>query len=101
MKQEHQKSPHILNAASNLTGICFILITSLRIFSNRGERTIIDEAAALAILFFMTSCILSFLSMRSSGTRSNTLETYADYVFLSGLGLLFVVTLLFVFNVIQ
>ncbi|MCF3112185.1 hypothetical protein LL912_25580 [Niabella sp. CC-SYL272] len=100
MKQD-QKSPHILNAASNLTGICFILITSLRIFSNKGERTVMDEAAAVAILFFMTSCILSFLSMRSSGSKSNKLESYADYVFLTGLGLLFVITLLFVFNVIH
>ncbi|WP_300599316.1 hypothetical protein [Niabella sp.] len=101
MKQDQQKSPHILNAASNLTGICFILITSLRIFSNRGERTVIDEAAAVAILFFMTSCILSFLSMRSSGIKSIRLETYADYAFLAGLGLLFVTTILFVFNVIH
>jgi len=100
MKQDRQNSPHILNAASNLTGICFILITSLRIFGNKGERTMMDEAAAIAILFFMTSCILSFLSMRSSGPRSHKLETYADYLFLTGLGLLFITTLLFVFNII-
>ncbi|SDC20152.1 hypothetical protein [Niabella drilacis] len=101
MKQDQQKSPHILNAASNLTGICFILITSLRIFGNKGERTVIDEAAAIAILFFMTSCILSFLSMRTSGRKSQQLETFADYLFLSGLGLLFITTLLFVFNIIH
>ncbi|HEX7754199.1 MAG TPA: hypothetical protein VF421_02550 [Niabella sp.] len=100
MRQDNQKSQHILNAASNLVGICFILITSLRLFSNRGSKTVMDEVAAIAILFFMASCILSFLSIRSGGAKSRRLENIADYIFLTGLGLLFITTLLFVFNII-
>lgn len=95
----HEKSPHILTASSNLLGICFLLLTSLKVF-NLTEKTIADGVALLAVMLFMFSCIFSFLSIRSQGKKSEQYENIADYIFLSGLFLLFITTVLFTFDII-
>src|SRR4051812_25153124 len=85
---ENNKSPHILNASSNLLGICFLVLTSLKIL-NFSEKTIIDELTTIAIILFMASCILSFLSIRGMDNKSTVFEKVADISFLIGLLLLF------------
>ena len=57
-----ENSPHILNSSANLLGICFLILTSIQVLKLK-EATIIDDVLAFAILLFMASCILSFLSM--------------------------------------
>ncbi|UAY52257.1 hypothetical protein [Ferruginibacter albus] len=96
MSQSNNKSPHILNASSNLLGICFVVLTSLKIL-NISQKTIIDEITTVAIILFMGSCTLSFLSIRNN---NNKIERIAEYLFLGGIGLLFLTTLLFTFNII-
>jgi len=98
MEEEKHKSSYILNASSNLLGLCFVVLTSLKLL-NISHRTIIDELTGCAIVLFMASCILSFLSLRGS-RKARQIETIADYLFLSGITLLFLPTLLFSFNVI-
>jgi hypothetical protein len=49
MKEQSDKipnkiAPHILNASSNLLGICFVVLTSLKVL-NVAKNTIIDEVA--------------------------------------------------------
>ena len=100
MINENDKSSHILNASSNLLGICFIILTSLKILG-KSQQTIIDEIVFVAIVFFMASCYLSFLSIRSKNGKGMMLEKIADGIFLGGLTLLFVTTVLFAFNVIE
>ncbi len=96
-----EKSPHILNTSSNLLGLCFIVFTSLRVLKLK-EQTIIDELTAVATLLFMTSCLFSFLSLRSRHeVRSARYERIADVVFLGGLFLLFGTTMLISFNLIE
>lgn len=95
-----EKSPHILNASSNLLGICFILLASLKVMKI-AEKTFIDEVTTLAIILFMGSCILSFISIRTNSSRSQFYENLADIVFMIGLSLLFITTLLYSFNVIK
>lgn len=95
----NQKSPHILNAASNLLGICFILLTSFKIF-NISRHTLYDEFIVVAILLFMSSCIFSFLALRNNSRSSVLFEKVADYMFLGGLGALFLITLLFTVSII-
>jgi len=99
MENEKDKSPHILNASSNLLGLCFVVLTSLKLLNISGK-TIIDELTTVAIIFFMAACILSFLSIRGSIKKSGRLENIADVFFLAGLSLLFITTLLFSFNII-
>lgn len=100
MSGEKDKSPHILNTSANLLGLCFIVLTSLKIGKTR-EASVIDEITAIAILIFMVSSILSFLSIRSSAPRSPLYEKAADIVFLTGLLLLFAITMLILFNLIE
>jgi hypothetical protein len=99
MASDNEKSPHILNASSNLLGLCFVVLTSLKLFKISGS-TVIDEITTIAIVLFMVSCILSFLSIRGSMKTSSKYENIADYLFLGGLVLLFATTILFAFNVI-
>ena len=98
--EPNEKSPHILNASSNLLGICFIVLASLKVL-NKSEKTMVDEVTVCAIILFMISCILSFLSIRKNSRQSELFEKIADFFFLGGLLLLFVTTLLFSFNIIN
>ena len=80
-----EKSSHILNASSNLLGFCLIIITSMKI-SKIDQSSYIDEFAGLASLFLVTSCFLSFLSIRNKNSKSSDkYEKIADYLFLSAL----------------
>ncbi|MNK63045.1 hypothetical protein D3C87_822460 [compost metagenome] len=94
------RSPHILSTSANLLGICFIVLTSLKKL-NLADSSIIDEFAVAAVILFMTSCILSFISMRKGDAVSQRLEKSADFIFLSGLVVLFIATILIAFNLIS
>ena len=98
MSEQKHKSPHILNAASNLLGICFIVLTSLKLL-DKSDKTVIDDITIVAIVLFMGSCIFSFLSIRNDNP-GGWMERVADVFFLGGLLLLFVTTILFSFNII-
>jgi surface polysaccharide O-acyltransferase-like enzyme len=94
----NDKAPHILNASSNLLGLCFVVLTSLK-FLKLTDRTYIDETVAVALVFFMLSCILSFLSIRGNIKAGGRLEALADYLFLGGMVILFVTAMLIIFKV--
>jgi hypothetical protein len=94
------KSPHILNTSATLLGLCFIVLTSVKV-SKMQDSTLIDETTALAIILFMTSSILSFLSMRKEKDVNDRLEKIADFMFLSGLVVLFLTTMMVTFNIIK
>jgi tellurite resistance protein TehA-like permease len=100
MEDQNNKSPHILNASSNLLGICFVVLTSLKLLKV-SQKTFIDELTSLAIILFMASCILSFLSIRGNIKKSGKYENVADYLFLVGIVPLFITTILFSFNIIR
>ncbi|WP_316811030.1 hypothetical protein [Pedobacter heparinus] len=94
------KSPHILNTSATLLGLCFIVLTSVKV-SKMQDSTLIDETTALAIILFMTSSILSFLSMRKEKGVNDRLEKIADFIFLSGLVVLFLTTMMVTFNIVN
>jgi hypothetical protein len=98
-KTPNQKAPHILNASSNLLGICFVVLTSLKLL-NVAKSTIIDEVATIDIVAFTASCLLSFLSLRNENRMSFRLEQIADIIFIAGIFLLLVTAILFAFDII-
>lgn len=49
----------------------------------------------------MASCLLSFLSLKNDSAYSSKLEKVADYIFIAGIGLLFITTILFSFDIIS
>ncbi len=100
MDEKKSTSPHILNASSNLLGICFIVLTSLK-FLKLQEKTLVDEFTIVAMFLFIIATILSFLSIRSKkDIHRRKLENIADFSFLIGLVSLFATTLLITFNFI-
>ncbi len=94
------RSPHVLNASSNLIGICFLVITSLRFFS-KSSLTLIDELSSVAMVFFMSAALLSFLSLNRQSRRGLLLERIASILFLIGLVILFFITMFFSFRLID
>jgi len=100
MQNDNSKSSHILTTSSNLLGICFIVLTSLKLLNLSGK-TLIDEFTAVAIFMFMLSSVLSFLSLRSKNGKSERYEKVADIIFLLGLFSLFIITMFITFNIIK
>jgi len=91
------KAPHILNTSANLLGICFLVLTSLKVLKLSGT-TFIDECTSIATILFMCSSILSFLSIRSNSERGSQYENVADIIFLTGLVCLFITIMMVTFN---
>ena len=100
MTANQKTSTHILNASSNLLGICFIVLTSLKILKLQAD-TLVDEFTTAAMILFMISSILSFLSIRSNTEKGDRLEKIAEIFFLIGLLSLFGTTMLVTFNIIK
>jgi hypothetical protein len=91
-------SHHILPTAANLLGLCFVILSVIKIMK-LGAETIIDEMAALGVVIFLVASIFSYASIRSQ-TRTDLYEKIADIVFLAGLGLLTITALIIVFEII-
>jgi hypothetical protein len=85
---DNGKPPHILNASSNLLGICFIIITGLRL-TNLKSTTLADEIGLFAALTLLSACLLSYLSIRIE-KETLRLERWADYLFITGMISLFI-----------
>lgn len=80
-----KKSPHILNASSNLLGFSLIIITSLKI-TKISHNTHLDEFAGFASILFACSCFFSFLAIRTTNEKTeDRYEAIADYLFLGAL----------------
>jgi multisubunit Na+/H+ antiporter MnhG subunit len=91
-------SHHILPTAANLLGLCFVILSVIKVLK-LGDRTVIDELMAVAVVIFLIASIFSYASIRSK-TRTDLYEKVADTVFLSGLGLLTLTALIIVFQII-
>ena len=97
MADNNNKAPHILNTSANLLGICFLVLTSIKVLKLSGT-TFIDECTSVATVLFMCSSVLSFLSIRSNPAKGNRYEQIADIVFLTGLICLFITIMMVTFN---
>jgi hypothetical protein len=80
------RHPHILNAATNLLGICFIIIGGLKL-TNQNSRSYSDEIAWVAAVALLASIVLSYAAIRN-GVANPWRTRVADWSFLAGLGAL-------------
>jgi len=96
---DDNKSSQILNSSSNFLGFCFLVLTSLKFFK-LSDTTFIDEITAVCFVIFMFSCLCAFLSIRSKTKRTVLYETLAEYSFLIGLIIIFLMTILFLLEII-
>ncbi|MFT3886207.1 MAG: hypothetical protein QM724_12505 [Flavobacteriales bacterium] len=92
------RSPYILSTSSNLIGLCLIVMTSLKI-ADHTAASVLDEFTGVAAVLLMSSCLLSFLSIRTAHPqRSERIERWADITFLGGLAMVFLTIVLVAFH---
>ena len=84
------KHTHILNAASNLLGIAFVIIAGLNVTRLTGK-TFADEVAWAAAVLLSLSCLLSYLAIRAEPNGARV-EAWA-VSFMLGLAALFAAVL--------
>jgi len=92
-------SRHILPTSANLLGLCFVILSFIRVLK-LGNETIIDELVAVAIVLFFTSSFFSYVSMRSN-RWAESCERIADTIFLIGLFLLSLCSVLVAYEAIR
>lgn len=78
-----ERPPHILNASATLLGICFVLLTGLKV-TKQNESTVADEITLFSSLCFLAAIVLSYLALRG-GRWAQRCEQWADWLFLGGL----------------
>lgn len=81
-----QPLPNLLNAASNLLGICFVIIGALKL-ANANSRSYADETTWAAAVLFLISIIASYSAIRTDKMH-RWLTLTADTTFFSALLLL-------------
>jgi hypothetical protein len=83
-----RRHPHVLNAATNLLGICFIIIGGLKL-TNQNSKTYSDEIAWAAAFFLVISIAMSYFGVRE-GIEREWRVRIADWSFLIGIAALIV-----------
>ena len=79
-------SRHILPTSGNLLGLCFAILSFIKV-SGLGHQTIIDEILVVAIVLFLVASVISYTSIRSF-TKGEYYERISEIIFLGGLSLL-------------
>jgi len=77
------RPPYILSASINLLGICFVIITGLKLAS-ANFRSYADEVAWLAAALLFVAALNAYLAIRNQGAPKWQGET-ADIAFLGGM----------------
>ncbi len=96
MERNQEVSRHILPTSATMLGVCVTVLSISRLAPLGTLHWLFDKLLALGSLAFLASAALSFVSIRSR-TQSARLEALAESIFLAGLVLLGVVTLVIVF----
>lgn len=93
-------SKHILPTSSNLLGLCFILISFLKLWKiDKKIDLILDIFVGMAITLFLFSSIFSYMSMRA-GKKAFLYEKIADIIFLIGLFFITLISLMITFELL-
>ncbi|MFA5072719.1 MAG: hypothetical protein WC539_02290 [Nitrospirota bacterium] len=92
MPDDTKISHHILPTASNLLGLCFVILCSIKAIG-LSDTTLIDEAAGAGIIFFIVPCFFSYASIRNQ-KRADLYEKIADIGFMLGLALIASISIL-------
>lgn len=78
--------PNLLNAASNLLGICFVIIGALKL-ANANSRSYADETIWAAAILFLVSIVASYAAIRTKDSY-RWLTIAADTAFFGAIFLL-------------
>lgn len=88
-KQQKQRkealSYHILLTASTMIGVCLTVITIFKV-TDFHLKTYADELLGIDTLLFISSCFLSYISIRQGNNKK--IELVADNLFLAAMSIL-------------
>ncbi len=90
-------SNHILPTAATMVGVCMMVISVLQLLPKNSVSPWTDDLLAIDSLLFLGSTILSYRSLRSN-QRSEKMERYADWLFLTGMIIMVMAALLVSFE---
>lgn len=91
MAHDGRALPHILTTSATMLGVCMTVLSLGQLDDDRMSYWLIDKLVAVAAILFLASSLYSFLSLRQSGhalAKATRYERRAEWVFMSGLGLL-------------
>jgi hypothetical protein len=94
-----EATSHILGASANLIGVCFVIITGLKVIG-LSKATFLDDSAAISSILFLISGLCAYLSMRHNQSKVVLFRDLADYAFIAGISLLVITIMLLSFNFI-
>ena len=77
------RHPQILNASTNLLGICFVIITGLKL-TGSNPKSYADEIAWIAVVCFLSSTLLSYLVIGDNGLAHRR-RAWSHRTFLAGI----------------
>jgi len=80
------RHPHILNAATTLLGICFVIIGGLKL-TDQNPKSYSDEIAWLAAASFCASILVSYSAIRANEAKPWQ-TVLADWSFIGGVAAL-------------
>ncbi|MBC7712982.1 MAG: hypothetical protein H7177_06570 [Rhizobacter sp.] len=100
MKNENQTplTHHILPTSANLLGICFFVLSYVKM-GDKADSTLLDECILLPIILFFVASVFSYIAMRSYDNRPR-IERMADYFFMTGLLSLSVIAVILILKFI-
>ncbi len=90
-------SNHILPVSATLVGVCVTVISLVQLVPKNAISPWADKAMALATLIFLISTWLSYWAIRND-KNADRFEHVADWLFLGGLSLLGLVSMLVAFD---
>lgn len=86
---------HIFNGSTTMAGVCVTVIALFHAMK-AGLSTYADEILAANTCIFITSCILSYASLRKE--KNNRIEKFADILFFTGLLIMMIVGIIIVYS---
>jgi hypothetical protein len=90
-------SNHILPVSATMVGVCITVISLVQLIPKNAVSPFVDKLMALATLIFLASTWLSYWSIRND-KNTDRFEYIADWLFLGGLSLLGLVSVLVAFD---
>jgi len=92
---------HIFSASAAMVGVCLTVIGVFQIGRLQVVGSVSDNLLAIDALFFLSSCILSYVALRTrTRKRQHLLEKIADLIFIGGLTLMSAVCFLVAYELL-
>ena len=91
-------SSHILPTSATMVAVCMAVISVVKITSSGTLGVWIDKLLGIDSMLFLASTLLSFVSLRPVRRAAN-LEKWAEWIFLAGLTILALASLVLSFEV--